>query len=65
MIFKPCPPRPELDALIEAARHRGPMTAEERFEQCVSFVYGQMMECAPDVTKEQVRDNLRKHFCML
>lgn len=45
---------PELKALLKAAvAHE--MTAEEIFEQRVSWVYGQMMDCAPDITKEQVR----------
>lgn len=57
--------RSELSRLIEKALARGPMTPEEKLEQCVSFVYGQMMDCAPHITKEQVRKTLRKHYCML
>lgn len=44
----------QLKALLEAACARGPMTAAEIREQKISFVYGQMMDCAPDVTKDQI-----------
>ncbi len=36
----------------------GPMTPDELFEQKVSWVYGQMMDCDPTITKEQVRKRL-------
>lgn len=48
-----------LSRLIKAAvKH--PMTPKEIFEQKVSFVYGQLMDCAPNVTKEEVRRTIRK-----
>ncbi len=50
---------PELLKLLKAvAKHV--MTPEEIFEQKVSFVYGQLMDCAPNVTKEEVRRAIRK-----
>lgn len=45
---------PELLRLLEAAKARGPMTAEEQREQAISFAYGQMMDCAPHITREEV-----------
>lgn len=50
--------RKHLERLIEAARNHK-MTPEERFEQKVSWVYGQGMDCAPHVTKDEVREMLR------
>ena len=47
----------ELETLLKAAASYK-MTPEEIFEQKVSFVYGQMMDCAPHITKEQVRARL-------
>ena len=52
---------PELQRLLDAAKARGPMTAEEEFEQRVSFVYG-CMDFDSNVTKEQVREALRKQM---
>lgn len=49
---------PTLERLLALARDHV-MTPEEVFEQKVSFVYGQMMDCAPHITKEQVREHLR------
>ena len=48
----------ELERLLEWARHYE-MSPEEQFEQKVSFAYGQMMDCAPHVTKNQVREAAR------
>jgi len=48
------PNRPELDRLLKEAAKR-PMTAADWREQQVSFVYGQMMDCAPHLTKDDVR----------
>lgn len=42
--------------LEEAAGHK--MTPDELFEQKVSWVYGQMMDCDPTITKEEVRKRL-------
>ena len=49
----------ELDELLRQAAAR-PMTPEERFEQKVSWVYGQLQDCNPEITKEQVRKRLRE-----
>lgn len=49
----------DLQKLLEKAAGL-PMTPEELFEQKVSFVYGQLMDCNPEVTKDQVRAQLRK-----
>ena len=38
--------------LKKAAAYR--MTHADIWDQRVSFVYGQMMDCAPDITREQV-----------
>lgn len=50
----------ELEALLKKALAHE-MTPEELFEQKVSFVYGQMMNCNPEVTKDSVREMLRKY----
>ena len=47
-----------LTALLQkAAKHI--MTPEEVFEQRVSFVYGQLMDAQPNLTKDHVRATLR------
>lgn len=46
-----------LAELLAAARER-PMTADERREQAVSFVFGQLMDAQPDVTKDEIRKRL-------
>ena len=51
---KPIPLDPALEALIEKARHHV-MTPAEIWDQRVSFVYGQMMDCVPEITREQVK----------
>ena len=43
-----------LQKLLREAAERGPMTAEEIRAQKISFIYGQLMDCNPDVTKEQI-----------
>jgi hypothetical protein len=49
----------ELEELLKkAAKHK--MTPEEIFEQKVSWVYGQMVDCNPHVTKEEVRKRLKE-----
>ena len=54
MLSKPIATDQELFRRLEAAsKHR--MTPAERREQRISFVYGQLMDCAPHVTKEQIR----------
>ena len=43
----------ELDDLLKkAAEHK--MTPREIWDQRISFVYGQLMDCAPQVTREEV-----------
>lgn len=49
---------PTLDELLATAKARGPMTPDEMFEQKVSWVYGQMMDCDPTITKDEVRRRL-------
>lgn len=44
---------PELDALLKKAAHHV-MTPAEIWDQRVSFAYGQMMDCAPNITREDV-----------
>jgi len=49
----PSRPRYKLNELLKrAANHK--MTPQEIWDQRVSFAYGQLMDCAPDVTREQV-----------
>lgn len=49
---------PELKALIERVRHHK-MTPQERFEQRVSFIYGQQDYDSPNPrTKDQIRQAL-------
>lgn len=47
-------PNPELDALLARARGMPPMTPAEIQQQRISFVFGQMMDCAPHVTRQQI-----------
>lgn len=44
----------EINRLLEEARKRPPMTATEIRAQRISFVYGQLMDCAPHITKEKI-----------
>jgi len=46
---------PELLALLERAKDLPPLTPAQIKEQRISFVYGQLVDCAPSVTKDQVR----------
>ena len=48
------PNNSRLDRLLKEAAKR-PMTAADRREQQISFVYGQMMDCAPHLTKDDIR----------
>ena len=52
---------PELVRLLKEAAKRQ-MTPEERFEQKVSWVYGQLGHKHPEITKEQVRAHLIEHL---
>lgn len=54
MVMTPAPPRPALDALIEAARKRPPMTPAEIREQRISFAYGNAAMENPRITREMV-----------
>ena len=54
MTLNNAPNNPKLDRLLkEAAEHK--MTPDERREQRISWAYGQMMDCAPHLTKDDVR----------
>ena len=57
MKLPPSKPNPELDAAIEKARHHV-MTAEEKFEQRVSFVYGQQDYDKPARNKDEIRKHV-------
>lgn len=58
----PCKPTsPELIRLLEEAAKRK-MTPAERREQAISFVYGQLMGCAPHITREQVARRLHEKW---
>jgi hypothetical protein len=52
VISKPCPPRPDLDALIERVRNHV-MTPQERAAQRRSWVIGEMMLEHPEMTREE------------
>ena len=52
------PDRTKLDRLLKEAAALPPMTAEQIREQKISFVYGQLMDCAPHVTKEDIAAEL-------
>lgn len=55
MKLPPTEPHPELDRMLEDLVNR-PLTPRERWMQRVSFVFGQMMDCSPDITREQVEE---------
>lgn len=44
---------PRLEDLLRKAREHV-MTPEERRAQRISYVYGQLMDCNPDVSREEV-----------
>lgn len=50
---------PKLLELIKKSKYHV-MPPEQAFEQRVSFVYGQMMDCNPDITKDHIR-SVMKH----
>lgn len=52
--MKPLPPRPELEALLKAARDLPPMTPAQLREQRISFAYGNCAIENPNVTREMV-----------
>lgn len=54
------PMNSELDRLIEKARQSGPMTDAEDRAQKISFAYGQLMNAAPNITKEEIARMLDK-----
>lgn len=43
----------KLDKLLKIAASRK-MTAAEIWEQRISFVYGQLMDCAPHITRDEI-----------
>ncbi len=55
MRIPPSPDRPALDKLLKkAARHK--MTPAERWDQRISFAYGQLMDCRPNVSRQDIID---------
>ncbi len=42
------------ERLKESASHK--MTVEEIKTQTISFIYGQLMNCAPEITCKQVKE---------
>jgi hypothetical protein len=54
MKIKAAPPRPKLDALIEAARKLPPMTPAQLRAQRISFAYGNTSFENPRITREMV-----------
>jgi hypothetical protein len=46
--------RERLDRLIELAKNRGPVTAQELGEQRISFAYGNLAIDNPRITREMV-----------
>ena len=46
--------RARLEELLARARTLPPMTPAQLRAQRISFAYGQLMDCAPHVTKEEV-----------
>lgn len=54
-------PHPKLDLLLKESAGRK-LTPREIWLQCVSFVYGQMMNCAPHVTREEVERHAIEHY---
>ena len=50
---------PELEKLIEKARARGPMTAEEKREQRRSWVRGELMLAHPEMTWEEANKRVQ------
>lgn len=49
----------ELRQLLEkAAKHI--MTPKEIYEQKVSWIYGQLIDVQPEITKEEIKDQLKK-----
>ena len=53
MKLPPSPTRPRLDRLLEEAG-KMQLTPQEIWDQRVSFAFGQMMDCSPEVTRDQV-----------
>jgi hypothetical protein len=60
LVLKPAPRRPELERLLEQAK-KTVMTDEERFEQIVSFVYGNA-PANSGTTKESARAAVNRYF---
>jgi hypothetical protein len=54
------PERPSLERLLRWARtHK--MTPEEIRAQRISWVYGQLQDCAPHITKEQIAEEIDRN----
>jgi hypothetical protein len=48
-----CKPDPKLAEMLKMARTYQMTDAEVRAQR-ISFVYGQLMDCAPHITKDQI-----------
>ena len=59
-VLKRAPARPELDALLEKARHTG-ISDEQMQDQRASFAYGNAPAGADRITKESARDASRRN----
>lgn len=59
-VLKRAPKRPELDALLKAARQTG-VSDEQLVEQRASFAYGNAPANAHRITKETARDASRRN----
>lgn len=53
LMSKSIPLDPELDALLKKSA-KYVMTPAEIWDQRVSFAFGQLMDCSPNTTREQV-----------
>ncbi len=52
-LMRPCPTRPELEELLKKAK-KYCLTPQDIWDQRVSFVHGQLMNCSPATTKEDI-----------
>ena len=51
----------ELTELLKKAKDHV-MTPREKWDQRVSFVYGQLMDCAPHITREDIKREATKTY---
>jgi hypothetical protein len=55
------PTDPELNRLLKEGAKR-PMTPCEVWDQRVSFVWGQMMDCAPEITRAEIEQQVARFY---